>query len=35
VSQGGGVVDRVAQTGHFSSDGAEFFLDRGTCLLPE
>jgi hypothetical protein len=35
VSKGGGVVDRVAQTAHFSSDGAEFFLDKGTCLLPE
>ena len=35
VSQGGGVVDRVAQTGHFNSNGAEFFLDKGTCLLPE
>jgi hypothetical protein len=35
VSQGGGVVDRVAQTAHFSSNGTEFFLDKGTCLLPE
>jgi hypothetical protein len=35
VSQGGGVVDRVAQTAHFSSDGANFFLDKGTCLLPD
>jgi hypothetical protein len=35
VSQGGGVVDRVAQTAHFSSNGAEFELDKGTCLLPE
>jgi hypothetical protein len=35
LSQGGGVVDRVAQTAHFSSDGTEFFLDRSTCVLPE
>jgi hypothetical protein len=35
VSQGGGVVDRVAQTAHFSSNGANFFLDKGTCLLPD
>jgi hypothetical protein len=34
LSQGGGVVDRVAQTGHFGSNG-EFFLDKGTCILPE
>jgi hypothetical protein len=34
ISQGGGVVDRVAQTGHFGSNG-EFFLDKGTCILPE
>lgn len=35
VEPGGGVVDRVAQTGHFSSDGNEFFLDQGTCELPD
>jgi hypothetical protein len=34
ISQGGGVVDRVAQTGHFDSNG-EFTLDKGTCILPE
>ena len=34
ISQGGGVVDRVAQTGHFGSNG-EFTLDKGTCMLPE
>jgi hypothetical protein len=34
VSQGGGVVDTVRQTGHFSSTG-EFFLDHGSCELPE
>jgi hypothetical protein len=34
VSQGGGVVDSVRQTGHFGSNG-EFELDHGTCLLPE
>ena len=34
LSSGGGVVDRVAQTGHFSSDGANFEFDKGTCLLP-
>jgi hypothetical protein len=35
VSQGGGVVDTVRQTGHFSSTGNEFFLDHGSCELPE
>jgi hypothetical protein len=35
VDQGGGIVDRVAQTAHISSNGTEFFLDKGTCLLPE
>ena len=34
VSQGGGVVDTVRQTGHFGANG-EFELDKGTCLLPE
>ena len=34
VSPGGGVVDTVRLTGHFSTTG-EFFLDRGTCELPE
>ena len=34
VAKGSGVVDRVAQTGHFGSNG-EFFLDNGTCELPE
>jgi hypothetical protein len=34
VDQGGGVVDRVAQTAHFNSNGTEFFLDKGTCVLP-
>jgi hypothetical protein len=34
VSQGGGVVDTVRQTGHFSSTG-EFFLDHVSCELPE
>jgi hypothetical protein len=34
ISQGGGVVDTVRQTGHFGSNG-EFFLDNGTCELPE
>ena len=34
IAKGGGVVDRVAQTGHFGSNG-EFFLDNGTCELPE
>lgn len=27
----GGVVDRVAQSGHFNADGTSFFLDKGTC----
>jgi hypothetical protein len=35
VSEGGGVIDRVAQTAHFNSNGTEFFLDKGTCELPE
>jgi opacity protein-like surface antigen len=35
VSPGGGVVDTVRQTGHFSTSGNEFFLDHGTCELPE
>ncbi|MCA1842405.1 MAG: hypothetical protein LC792_04305 [Actinobacteria bacterium] len=35
LDQNGGVVDRVAQTARFSSDGREFFLDKGTCTLPE
>jgi hypothetical protein len=35
VSPGGGVVDTVRQTGHFSTTGNEFFLDRGSCELPE
>jgi hypothetical protein len=34
VSQGGGVVDTIRQTGHFGSNG-EFELDHGTCMLPE
>ena len=34
IATGGGVVDRVAQTGHFDSNG-EFFFDKGTCQLPE
>ena len=34
IAPGGGVVDRVAQTGHFSSNGG-FFLDKGTCELPD
>jgi hypothetical protein len=34
LSQGGGVVDTVRQTGHFSSTG-EFTLDHGSCELPE
>jgi opacity protein-like surface antigen len=34
VRRGGGVVDTVRQTGHFSSTG-EFFLDNGSCELPE
>jgi hypothetical protein len=33
VSQGGGMVDRVALTAHFN-DGDEFFLDKGTCAPP-
>jgi hypothetical protein len=35
VSRGGGVVDTVRQTGHFNSTGDEFFLDHGSCELPE
>jgi hypothetical protein len=34
LSQGGGVVDRVAVTAHFN-DGNEFEFDKGTCVLPE
>jgi hypothetical protein len=34
LSTGGGVVDRVAQTGHFDNN-REFSLDKGTCILPE
>jgi hypothetical protein len=34
ISKGGGVVDTVQQVGHFGPNG-EFFLDRGTCVLPE
>ena len=34
ISQGGGVVDTVRQTGHFGANG-EFELDNGTCVLPE
>lgn len=35
VAEGGGVVDRVAQTGHFDFEGNGFFFDKGTCILPE
>ena len=34
IAKGGGVVDRVAQTAQFGSNGG-FFLDTGTCELPE
>jgi hypothetical protein len=34
ISKGGGVVDTVQQVGHFGLNG-EFFLDMGTCVLPE
>jgi hypothetical protein len=34
ISKGGGVVDTVQQVGHFGS-GGEFFLDKGTCVLPD
>ncbi len=35
IQKGGGVVDRVAITAHFSSDGANFFFDKSTCIPPE
>jgi hypothetical protein len=34
LSQGGGVVDRVALTGHFSTGGSNFTFDKGTCAPP-
>jgi hypothetical protein len=34
VSKGGGVVDTVKQVGHFGSNG-EFFMDSGSCVLPD
>jgi hypothetical protein len=35
VARGGGTVDSVNVVGHFSPNGKEFFLDFGTCVLPE
>jgi hypothetical protein len=34
ISKGGGVVDTVRMVGHFGPNG-EFFIDSGTCLLPD
>jgi hypothetical protein len=34
VSAGGGVVDTVRMVGHFGPNG-EFFMDFGSCVLPE
>jgi hypothetical protein len=34
VSAGGGVVDTVQMVGHFGPTG-EFFMDFGSCVLPE
>lgn len=35
VQQGGGVVDSVNMTAHFSPNGTFKFLDVGTCEAPE
>lgn len=35
LAEGGGVVDRVAQTGHFDFEGDGFLFDKGTCILPD
>jgi hypothetical protein len=35
VAPGGGTVDSVNVSGHFSPNGKEFSLDIGTCVLPE
>lgn len=35
LAAGGGVVDRVAQTGHFDFEGDGFLFDKGTCVVPE
>jgi len=35
LAKGGGVVDTVAQTGHFDFEGDGFLFDKGTCILPD
>jgi hypothetical protein len=35
LAAGGGVVDTVAQTGHFDFEGDGFLFDKGTCILPD
>jgi len=32
VAEGGGVVDKVAQTGHFDFARGGFLFDKGTCM---
>jgi hypothetical protein len=34
IRKGGGVVDTVRMVAHFGSNG-EFFIDSGTCVLPD
>jgi hypothetical protein len=35
LAAGGGVVDTVAQTGHFNFEEDGFLFDKGTCVLPD
>jgi len=35
LAAGGGVVDKVSQTGHFDFEGDGFLFDKGTCILPD
>ena len=35
IAPGGGTVDSVNVSGHFSPNGKDFSLDIGTCVLPE
>jgi len=35
LAAGGGVVDTVAQIGHFDFTGDGFLFDNGSCVLPD